>query len=159
MERICTECGGLVSGNARFCPVCGSPMKSAVDLGKQQSDIPAGGLGSGVAGNNANTGNSVGSMSGYGAPQYSNSGIPQIDSSDHRSYNSTGFEFMSTGEWFLTIVVCTFFGIVSLILNIIWGFGSNSCEPRRSYCKAMFFVSIIQNVLGLFLFGLLLGSL
>ena len=154
MERICSECGALVSGNARFCPVCGSPMKSAVDLGKQDDRPAGGGLGSA---SNGNSGNSVGSVTGYGVPQYSSSGIPQIDSSDNSKNHSTGYEFMSTGEWILTIVVCTFFGIVSLILNIIWGFGSNSCEPRRSYCKAMFFVSIIQNVLGLFLVGLIMG--
>lgn len=151
MERICRECGSLVSGNARFCPACGTEMERAVDLGKHGDDNPAP---NGII-VNVPTGNSVGPVSGYGAPQYGQQGIPQIVNNTQN--NNTGYEFMSTGEWFLTISVGTFFGIVSLILNIVWGFGATTPEPRRSFCRAMFYVNLISGFLGIILAGVIIG--
>ena len=37
MERVCEKCGSLVSGDVKFCPSCGAPMQSAVDLGKPET--------------------------------------------------------------------------------------------------------------------------
>ena len=37
MERVCEKCGSLVSGDVKFCPSCGAPMQSAVDLGKPEN--------------------------------------------------------------------------------------------------------------------------
>lgn len=34
MERFCDKCGTLVSGEGTFCPQCGAPMASAVNLSK-----------------------------------------------------------------------------------------------------------------------------
>ena len=39
MERFCSKCGSLVSGS--FCPQCGAPMESAVNLNKQEDVMPA----------------------------------------------------------------------------------------------------------------------
>ncbi len=39
MERFCSKCGSLVSGS--FCPQCGAPMESAVNLNKQEVVMPA----------------------------------------------------------------------------------------------------------------------
>lgn len=145
MERICRECGSLVNGEAKFCPVCGKLMERAVDLGKHDDNMPAQ---TGVI-VNVPVGNEVGPVQGYGAPQYGTGGIPQINRGSQQ--NNLAYEHMSTGEWFLTIAVCTFFGIVSLILNIVWGYGSNTPEPKRSFCRAMFYVSLISNILGVIL--------
>lgn len=140
MERICRECGSLVNGEARFCPVCGKPMERAVDLGKHEDVMPTQ---AGVI-VNVPVGNDVGSVSGYGVPQYGTGGIPQINNNSQNL--NLPYEHMSTGEWFLTIVVCSLFGIISLILNIIWGFGATTPEPKRSFCRAMFFVSLISTI-------------
>ena len=40
MERFCDKCGTLVSGEGKFCPSCGAPLESAVDLGKPDIDSP-----------------------------------------------------------------------------------------------------------------------
>lgn len=147
MERICRECGSLVNGEARFCPVCGKPMERAVDLGKHEDVMPAQ-LAKPVQPGvivNVPVGNDVGATSGYGAPQYGTGGVPQDINKGLQNLN-VPYEYMSTGEWFLTIVVCTFFGIISLILNIIWGFGTTTPEPKRSFCRAMFYVSLISTI-------------
>lgn len=143
MERICRECGSLVSGEARFCPVCGKTMERAVDLGKHDDIMPAQPTQPGVI-VNVPVGNDVGATSGYGAPQYGTGGIPQINRRSQQ--NNLAYEHMSTGEWFLTIVVCSFFGIISLILNIIWGYSAETPEPKRSFCRAMFYVSLISTI-------------
>ncbi|MDE6732922.1 MAG: hypothetical protein K2J77_08610 [Oscillospiraceae bacterium] len=158
MERICRECGSLVNGDAKFCPVCGKVMERAVELTKQQGDVmpPV------VAPIQQNTqsANNVGSSAGYGAPQYGSGGVPQNIQQPTRPIG--GYEQMTTGEWILTIIVGSFFGIISLILNIVWGFGSTTPEPKRSFCKAMFIVNIIQTVLsfilGFIFFAMAIGA-
>lgn len=156
MERICKECGSLVNGEAKFCPVCGKVMERAVDLGKQQSDVMP--QQTGTIMNNvppvspvsmAQPGNSVGSSAGYGAPQYGSGGVPQNIRQPMRPIG--GYEQMTTGEWVLTIIVGSFFGIISLILNIVWGFSESTPEPKRSFCKGMFIVNIVQTALSLIL--------
>lgn len=138
MERFCEKCGSLVNGDVKFCPVCGAPMKSAVDLGKadQQPVQPNYGYG-----NQPNYGNQpvYGSQQnyGYGAPQYGQNFTP----------GNVPSQTMTTGQWLGTILLCTCLGIISFILNIVWGFGSATPEPKRSFCRAMFIVNIISYVL------------
>lgn len=153
MERVCKECGSLVNGEAKFCPVCGKVMERAVELGKQQADVmpPQASQTQNTAPAVLNvpaqptqTGNEVGSSAGYGAPQYGSGGVPQ-------NISPVPVNYMTTGEWVLTIIVGSFFGIISLILNIVWGFGTDTPEPKRSFCRAMFIVNIIQLVLGFIL--------
>ncbi len=36
MERFCDKCGTLVSGDGAFCPQCGAPLPSAVNLAKPE---------------------------------------------------------------------------------------------------------------------------
>lgn len=151
MERICRECGSLVNGDAKFCPVCGKVMERAVELTKpltkQQADVmPQPPMSQNFAPVQQQIPNNVGTSAGYGAPQYGAGGVPQNIRQPTRPIN--GYEQMTTGEWILTIIVGSFFGIISLILNIVWGFGESTPEPKKSFCKAMFIVNIIQTVLG-----------
>lgn len=159
MERICRECGSLVNGDAKFCPVCGKVMERAVELTKQQGDVMPPQVVAPVRQNMQST-NSVGSSVGYGAPQYGSGGVPQNIRQPMRPIG--GYEQMTTGEWVLTIIVGSFFGIVSLILNIVWGFSESTPEPKRSFCKGMFIVNIVQTALGLILgfifFAIALGA-
>lgn len=136
MERLCGKCGSLVSGEVKFCPLCGEPMQSAVDLRKGDAMPPA------LSGSDARTADdglpkSIEQQnSGYSAPQYSRNIVPSPQ-------NGT----MTTGQWVGTILLCTILGPISLILNIVWGFGSSTPEPKRSFCRAMLIVSIIMYAL------------
>ena len=54
---------------------------------------------------------------------------------------------MTTGQWIGTIILCTWFGLISFILNIVWAFGSTTPEPKRSFCRALFIMEIIAMAL------------
>lgn len=132
MERLCNRCGSLVSGEVKFCPVCGEVMQGVVDLGKGDDVMPSGVQSYG------NQPAEQGST-GYSAPQYGRNIAPVTQ-------NDT----MTTGRWFGTILLCTCLGIVSMILNIIWGFGSSTPEPKRSFCRAMLIFNIVGYALVVF---------
>jgi hypothetical protein len=55
---------------------------------------------------------------------------------------------MSLGKWVGTIVVTTFFGIISLIFLFVWGFGDGP-ECRKRYCKAMLITMLIGLGVGI----------
>ena len=55
-------------------------------------------------------------------------------------------EEMSLGKWIWTIVATTFFGLISLIVAIVWAF-SDGPESRQKYCKALLIVELIAIVL------------
>lgn len=152
MERLCDECGSLVNGNVEFCPVCGAFMKSAVDLGKSAPDIPARPASPAAP---TQTGFGFGSTGGSGVGQNSGFGTPQYGRNITQSTPAT--ETMSMGQWVGIIIACTFLGVVSLILNIIWGFSNTTPEPRRSYCRAMIVINILAQLLVFGLFGLLIN--
>lgn len=146
MERFCDKCGSLINGDVKFCPVCGEHMQSAVDLGKpEQLAKPAQLVQSAqlVQPNYNDQPNS-----GYGAPQYARNITP----------NGVPTETMTMGQWLVTIIVSTCFGVVSLILNIVWGVSSATPEPKRSFCRAMIVINIIAMVLSnlavLIMFGI-----
>lgn len=148
MERLCEQCGALVSGSVKFCPVCGAFMHGAVDLGKpetpQQDIMPPGAQSS-----NRPAGYDSGNY-GYSAPQFNTNITPRQPEAK-----------MSTGEWFVTIFLCSSLGLVSFILNLAWGFGANTAEPRRSYCRARLLFSLISGVFSTFfilIFAAVFGS-
>ena len=139
MEKICEQCGSLVSGDVKFCPVCGAYMPGAVDLGKP-GVIPS------TQQNYQPSENNIDRNLGYSAPQYGRNIAPGAQE-----------QKMTTGEWLVTIFLCTSLGIVSLILNIVWGFDANSPEPKRSFCRAMLVFKIITSVLSIMLMILIFG--
>lgn len=148
MERLCEQCGALVNGSVKFCPVCGAFMHGAVDLGKpetpQQDIMPPG-----VQGSNRPAGYNSGNY-GYSAPQFNTNITPRQPEAK-----------MSTGEWFVTIFLCSSLGLISFIINIVWGFGANTAEPRRSYCRARLVFSLISGVFSTFMiliFAAVFGS-
>ena len=132
MERLCEKCGSLVSGDVKFCPNCGEPLKGAVDLGKTE-DMPP------VQSGYGDQTNYVAQQSyGYSAPQYGQNIAPGSN-----LQNKT----MTAGQWVGTIILCTWFGLISFILNIVWAFGANTPEPKRSFCRAVFILEIIGMAL------------
>ena len=125
MERLCDKCGSLVGGNVKFCPLCGEPMKSAVDLKKDGDKLP----------DNDGLPKQIDQQSsGYSAPQYGR--LPAT--------SGTQGQAMTTAQWVGTILLCTLLGPISLILTIVWGFSSSTPEPKRSFCKAMLIVNILM---------------
>ena len=69
-------------------------------------------------------------------------------------------EEMSLGKWVWTIIATTFFGLISLIICIVWAFGDGP-ESRKKYCKAFLIVELISIGLALvmlFVFGALISS-
>lgn len=133
MERLCGRCGALISGDVKFCPNCGAPMKSAVDLGKHDASNAPGAP-------NFSSGNIP--TSGYGAPQYGQSYNPY-------SPQNVPLETLTASQWIGTFIVCTCLGVISLILNIIWGFCSDMPEPRRSFSRGMILINIVGIVFGI----------
>ena len=132
MERVCEKCGALVSGDVKFCPSGGEPMQGAVDLGKAEQAPP-------VQPGYGNQTNYVEQQSyGYSTPQYGQNIAPSSN-----QQNQT----MTTGQWVGTIILCTWFGLISFILNIVWAFGSTTPEPKRSFCRAVFIMEIIGMAL------------
>ncbi|MFR0870379.1 MAG: hypothetical protein ACLSG5_02895 [Oscillospiraceae bacterium] len=41
MQRVCTKCNTLVTGDGAFCPSCGEPLPAAVQL-ERPADSPMG---------------------------------------------------------------------------------------------------------------------
>ena len=70
-------------------------------------------------------------------------------------------EEMSLGKWVLTIIVTTWFSLISLIFLFVWGFGDGP-ESRKRYCKAMLIVEAISIALSIImgiLFAGIIGAL
>lgn len=138
MERFCENCHSLVNGEVKFCPMCGSPMKSAVDLDKRDDPIQP------------DFGSNEIRASGYAAPQYGEGHSP------YGQYNVPP-QMLTTEQWLGTIILCSCLGIISVILNVIWGYCSDVPEPKRSFSRAMLIVNIISTVLGIVLAFVLAG--
>lgn len=131
MERFCEKCGSFVNGDVKFCPTCGAPMKGAVDLGKNGDIMPqAQPVQSAQSAQPVYTSNT---NMGYSTPQYGQSINP----------SAAPTQQMTTGQWMGTIILCSIFGIVSVVLTAVWAFGSSTPEPKRSFCKGYFFVQLI----------------
>lgn len=141
MERLCGRCGSLVSGNVKFCPMCGEFLTGAVDLGKEDVMPPV---------QQQQQNYEVQQNYGYSAPQYGNN--------NNLIRNTRQNQTMTTGQWVGTIILCTMLGIISMILNIIWGFGSDTPEPKRSFCRAMLIMNIVGYVLVIFV-GILFAGI
>ncbi len=144
MERFCEKCGSFVNGDVKFCPTCGAPMKSAVDLGKSEDIMPQ----AQPVQPNYTTPNM-----GYGAPQYGQSINPSAAPTQN----------MTTGQWIGTILLCSCFGLISFILTAVWAFGSTTPEPKRGFCKGYFIVQLIligiSIIIGIITFTFIMANI
>ena len=57
---------------------------------------------------------------------------------------------MKISAYIRVFAAIIFFGIISMILNIVWGYSSNTPEPKRSFCRAMLIFNIVGYVLAIF---------
>lgn len=141
MERFCDKCGTLVQGEGKFCPSCGAPLDSAVDLSKpaapaaepmQSTPVPP-------------AGNTYANPNSAQMPSY-----PQ-------SYNSGAMpepvENMTVGQWALTVFLSSL-GLIGIILLFVWGFGSDTPQPKKNYARGMLIIqAIMLGVVILFYIG------
>ena len=117
-ERFCTKCGENVSN----IPPVGDPAPGPE--------------------------NSFGRNEGYSSP-YTQTNAPNPGYPPYaQPYTPVNNSEMSLGKWVGTIVVTTFFGIVSLVFLFVWGFGDGP-ECRKRYCKAMLITMLIGLGVGL----------
>ena len=137
MQRICPKCNTLVTGEGSFCPSCGAPLPAAVDLDKQPASQSVQFTAPAQDPHRAE-------MPNYGtqtSTTYANS----------QSYNSapapvSGQE-MTLGQWVGTVICCTWFGIISLILSIVWAVSADTPIAKKRYCQAMIIIQCISIAL------------
>lgn len=150
MQRVCTKCNTLVTGDGAFCPSCGEPLPAAVQLDKTPQTTPMG-----AAGSVPNYGQPVQqaqpAQTSYTVPQpaqannYGNSNAQQFNN-NVQPVNDTP---MTLGQWVGTIILCTWFGIISLILCIVWGVSSDTPINKKRYCQAMIIIQAIGLAVGI----------
>lgn len=139
MERFCDKCGTLVQGEGKFCPSCGATLESAVDLNKPAAPTTE-------------------------PMQYTPEGNPYTSSnaaqmpSYPQSYNSGGMtertENMTVKQWALTIFLSSL-GLIGIILLFVWGFSSDTPQPKKNYARGMLLMeAIMLGVVILFYIGL-----
>ena len=119
----------------RFCPNCGENSQLPPD-----AVMPA-----------VNPSEQPQQSYGYAQQQYNGYNQQQYNGYNQQQYNaapqyaapqSAPQDEMSVKQWVGTIVVTTFFGLISLIFLFIWGFGEGP-ESRKRYCKAMLITMLI----------------
>ena len=140
MERFCNKCGTLVSGEGKFCPQCGEPMESAVDLSKPSDRVfsqPAAGSmptaqqpAAPAPVPQQNTYNNAGNYAQM--PNYNMNNTAPAEKS----------ETMSVGQWVGFILLTSAIPLVSLILQFVYAFGDYP-QPKKNYCRAMLILAAI----------------
>lgn len=145
MAKRCTRCGNFLMDDERFCTRCGENVSSIPPEGGSQY----------VSGNSQQPSPQYVNTTGQTTQQTTYNYAPQPIHQDE----------MTLGKWVLTIIVTTFFSIISLVFLFVWGFGDGP-ESRRNYCKAMLIVKAISIALAIVfsfvwlgIFGAFIGSL
>ena len=125
MERFCDSCGSLINSTEELCPFCGAV----------QDNVSAG-VGMGAASFGAKGGSYV--IHGGSSVMQGVSGAAGGSSNSAVSSPSDAAQTMqmSLGKWVGTMILTNMLGIISLILLIVWGFGKDAKEPRKTYCRA-----------------------
>jgi len=145
MAKRCTRCGNFLMDDERFCTRCGENVSNIPP--EPQSASPAG------------PDNAFGRNEGYSAP--ANYTAPAQNPYTYAQPMQRPAEEMTVGKWVLTIIVTTFFSIISLVFLFIWAFGDGP-ESRKNYCKAMLIVMLISIALSIvlgFIFIGIIGSM
>ncbi|MCM1167505.1 MAG: zinc ribbon domain-containing protein [Ruminococcus sp.] len=139
MERFCDKCGNLIQGEGKFCPSCGAPLESAVDLSKPVDASPVQPIQPTPVSPAGNTYQSPNTAQMPAYPQsYNNAGTPE------RTEN------MTAGQWVLTIFLSSL-GIIGLILLFVWAF-SDTPQPKKNYARGMLIWTAIMVGVSLLLY-------
>lgn len=153
MQRVCTKCNTLVNGDGSFCPSCGEPLPAAVQLDKTPQTAPLGAMNDAAPASNSVPvyGQAYAQQNSYTAPQptpinnYGSSNAQQFNN-NVQPVNDTP---MTLGQWVGTIILTTWFGLISLILCIVWGVSADTPINKKRYCQAMIIIQAIGLVVGI----------
>ncbi len=140
MERFCDKCGTLVSGDGKFCPSCGAPLESAVNLEKTEPSsepMPT----AQPADNNATYSQTTNSGYGTGTQSNNYAQMPAYPQSYNTNTNASQNE-MTIGKWLLLFLISAI-PVVGLIMLFVWAFGNDGNTTRQTYCKASLLWSLI----------------
>ncbi len=152
MAKRCPKCGNFLMDDETFCTRCGENVVSVPEMGGEFKSTVDNGMNAGYGAAPGYTDNmGYGAQPQYGQPQQQY-GQPQYTVNNNtQAYNRPvqQADEMSVGSWIGTILVTTLFGIISIILLFVWGFGSSGPESRRRYCKAMLVVDLIGLIIGI----------
>lgn len=146
MERVCPKCGTLVTNDGSFCPECGTKIESAVDLTKPQSE-PVQPVSAPVQPTSVPVQNVAPMQNNYQQPMGYPNPAPQYQQNYNNAPVPERYEHMSVGGWVGTIILTTWFGLISLILLFVWGFGSTTPQPKKNYCRAMLIFNLVAFIL------------
>lgn len=120
MAKQCTNCGNYLLDDEKFCTRCGTNAYSANDNAQQaqpQAEQPQ--------------------TAQQSAPQ----GVATVPQPVYQPPTADdGSAKMSVGAWVGTVILTTWFGLISIILLFVWGFGANTPKAKANYCKAMLIV-------------------
>ena len=50
---------------------------------------------------------------------------------------------MTTGQYIGLFILTSWFGLISLILCIVWAFSADSSQSKKNFCKAMLIIQLI----------------
>ena len=77
----------------------------------------------------------------------------------YQPYNASAEKPMGVGSWVGTILLTSMFGVISLILLIIWAFSNDIPLAKKNYCRAMLIIELIAVGLVIVLFIIFAGVL
>lgn len=132
MSRQCPNCGNFLLENERFCTRCGANINDTAQPAPEQP-----------AAYQQQPNNNVPPVPPYTAPQ------PQPQAQPQYNYNYTYNQQvpqekpMTTGQWVGTIIVTTWFGIISLIITLVWAFSDSTNTSKKNYCRAVLIIDLI----------------
>lgn len=159
MAKRCTKCGNFMMEDERFCPSCGENSQLPPDANAtvvNAAEQPQ--QNNGYAQQQYNNGYAQQQYNGYQQQpnnvyqQQPNNGVPYYAAPQSQPQQ----EEMTLKNWVLTVIVTTFFGLISIVFLFIWGFGDGP-ESRKRYCKAMLIAEAISLGIGI-IFSILFSS-
>lgn len=66
---------------------------------------------------------------------------------------------MTVGQYVGTFIVCSWFGIISLILCIVWAFSSESSTSKKNFCRAILITELIAIGVSIIVFVIIFAVL
>lgn len=137
MSKTCNNCGNIMDDDANICSRCGTQYIALQGAQNEQT---------------SNNG-------GFQQPQYQppyQQQYQQYQQPYGQPYQMPNQQYaapmekpMGVGSWVGTILLTTMFGVISLVLLFVWGFGNDVPIAKKNYCRAMLIIELIATVLAI----------
>lgn len=148
MSKTCNNCGNIMDDDANICSRCGTQFIALQGAAPEQAEQPAN--------NSSYPQTQYQQQQQYGAFQQP---YGQGYQQPYQPYNASAEKPMSVGSWVGTILLTSMFGVISLILLLIWAFSNDVPLAKKNYCRAMLIVELIAVGLVIILFIIFAGVL